>query len=107
MGFFSVRNNTEFRVQRGNNLEIKFSDDASVLPPPAPTPTPTITLTPTPIPQAQLSNFSVTTTSGTILVNWGDGLSDTLSSGIPINHSYICPGSPAAPGFWNNIQPCI
>jgi hypothetical protein len=94
MGFFSVRNNTEFRVLRGTSQEIKFSDDATALPP-------------TPIPQVQLSNFSVTTTSGTILVNWGDGLSDTLSSGIPINHSYICPGSPAVPGFWNGIQPCI
>jgi len=39
MGFFSVRNNTEFRVQGGTSLEIKFSDDSSVLPPPVPTPT--------------------------------------------------------------------
>lgn len=59
------------------------------------------------VPKVQLSNFSVTTTSGTILVNWGDGLSDTLSSAVPINHSFSCPGSPAAPGFWNNAQPCI
>ena len=59
------------------------------------------------VPKVQLSNFSVTTTSGTILVNWGDGLSDTVSSGVPVNHSFSCPGAPAAPGFWNNIQPCI
>jgi len=57
--------------------------------------------------KVQLSNFSVTTTSGTILVNWGDGLSDTVSSGVPVNHSFSCPSAPAAPGFWNNIQPCI
>jgi hypothetical protein len=57
--------------------------------------------------KVQLSNFSVTTTSGTILVDWGDGLSETLSSAVPIDHSFSCPGDPAAPGFWNNIQPCI
>ena len=90
MGFFYVKNNTEFRVQSDTGLIIK--DPVNVLPL---------------IPQAQLSNFSATTTSGTILVDWGDGLSDTLSSGIPINHSYLCPGAPAAPGFWDNVQPCI
>jgi hypothetical protein len=57
--------------------------------------------------KVQLTSFSVTTTSGTILIDWGDGLSDTVLSVVDTNHSFSCPGAPAAPGFWNNIQPCI
>lgn len=55
----------------------------------------------------QLFDFAVTTTSGAIFMQWSDGTSDTLSSGVTYDHSFFCPSSPAAPGFWNNIQPCI
>ncbi len=54
----------------------------------------------------QLNGFSVTTTSGTVQVNWGDNTSDTLTSGILINHTFLCPNGVAAAGFWNNIEPC-
>jgi hypothetical protein len=57
--------------------------------------------------QAQLINFSVTTSSGSILVEWGDGTSDTINSSSSINHTYFCPNTSAPLGFWNDIQPCI
>lgn len=54
----------------------------------------------------QINGFSVTTTSGTVQINWGDGESDTLASGVPISHTFFCPNAVAAAGFWNNIEPC-
>jgi Leucine-rich repeat (LRR) protein len=57
-------------------------------------------------PNVQLFNFSVSTTNGIIEILWGDGTSNTLSSEADCNHSFFCPSSPAASGFWNNIQPC-
>jgi hypothetical protein len=53
--------------------------------------------------RANLLNFSVTTTSGTILVNWGDGTSDTIDSGVPINHGFISEPIPNE-GFWSGIR---
>jgi hypothetical protein len=53
--------------------------------------------------RANLLNFSVTTTSGTILVNWGDGTSDTINSGVPINHGFISEPIPNE-GFWSGIR---
>jgi len=58
-------------------------------------------------PKVQLSNFSVTTTSGSIQVNWGDGLIDTLISGVAKNHSFSCPAFSGPAGLWNNVQPCL
>lgn len=54
-----------------------------------------------------LTGFTVTTNSGTISVNWGDSLSDTLASGVPKNHQFLCALASAPAGFWNNIQPCV
>jgi hypothetical protein len=55
---------------------------------------------------SRLVGFSVTTSSGTILVNWGDGSSRTIDSNTPTSHSYTCPDSPAQRGLWNDINPC-
>jgi hypothetical protein len=57
--------------------------------------------------KVQLFNFSVTTTSGTILIDWGDGLSDTITSSNVINHNFTCVPASAPAGLWNSIQPCI
>ncbi|NBP02278.1 MAG: hypothetical protein EBU90_19590 [Proteobacteria bacterium] len=57
--------------------------------------------------KVQLTNFSVTTTSGTIQVDWGDGFFETLTSGVAKNHSFSCPASPGPAGFWSNIEPCL
>ena len=59
------------------------------------------------VPRVQLSDFSVTTTSGTIQVNWGDETSETLTSDTPVNHIFRCVFTPAPMGIWNNVQPCI
>jgi hypothetical protein len=53
--------------------------------------------------RSSLNNFSVTTTSGTILVNWGDGTSDTINSGVPINHGFISEPIPNE-GFWSGVK---
>lgn len=57
--------------------------------------------------QAQLINFSIITLSGSVLVEWGDGTSNTINSNSLTNHTYFCPSTSAPSGFWNNIQPCI
>ena len=57
--------------------------------------------------QATLSNFSVTTSSGSIFVQWGDGSVNDISSNTPTNHTYTCPEISEPFGFWNNIQPCL
>ena len=55
--------------------------------------------------RANLNNFSVTTTSGTILVNWGDGTSDTINSDVPVNHQFMFIGEPPVnEGFWTGIS---
>lgn len=56
---------------------------------------------------AQLTNFSVTTTSGNILVDWGDGTSQTINSGVSVNHTFSCPDYSASNGLWNDINPCV
>lgn len=61
----------------------------------------------TAVSKVQLTNFSVTTTSGTILIDWGDGLSDTIPSGNVINHNFSCVPASAPEGLWNGVQPCI
>lgn len=38
--------------------------------------------------KARLNNFSVTTTSGTILVDRGDDTSETINSGALVNKTY-------------------
>ena len=58
-------------------------------------------------PRVQLSDFSITTTTGTIQVNWGDETSETLTSGTPVNHIFRCLYTSAPEGIWNNVQPCI
>jgi len=42
----------------------------------------------TPSPGATITNFKITTTSGTILINWGDGATDTVNSDQTINKTY-------------------
>ena len=55
--------------------------------------------------RARLDNFSVTTTSGTILVNWGDDTSETLNSGVPATHLYSKSiDTNNNQGFWKNIK---
>jgi len=57
---------------------------------------------------SQLTNFSVTTTSGNILVDWGDGTANVINSGTATNHTFFCPEFSAPQStFWNNINPCV
>lgn len=57
---------------------------------------------------SQLTGFRVTTTSGNILVEWGDGTSEFINSNIPVNHTFYCPDYSAPQStFWNNINPCL
>jgi hypothetical protein len=53
-----------------------------------------------------LQNFSVTTTSGTITANWGDGQQDALASDQLAQHVYVCPQVTVGTGFWSGIDPC-
>jgi hypothetical protein len=57
--------------------------------------------------QAQLIDFTVTTSSGDVLIEWGDGTSNILSSNVSISHGYHCPELSAPFSFWNNIEPCL
>ena len=41
-----------------------------------------------PSPGTTITNFSVTTTSGNILIDWGDGTQDTVNSGVNTNKTY-------------------
>ena len=50
-----------------------------------------------------LNNFSVTTTSGTINVNWGDGTNDVISSNTPVSHNFQR-SQDLLGGFWNLIN---
>jgi len=59
-----------------------------------------------PTPGSIISNFSVTTTSGTITVDWGDGTSQIISSSVPTSKSYLCPSITISGNFWKNINPC-
>jgi len=54
----------------------------------------------------QLTGFRVTTTSGNILVDWGDGTSEFINSEASVNHTFYCPEYSAPTGFWNNINSC-
>jgi hypothetical protein len=57
---------------------------------------------------AQLVNFSVTTTSGNVLVDWGDGTSIFINSNTPTNHTFFCPDYSAPTGnLWNDINTCV
>lgn len=57
---------------------------------------------------SQLTGFSITTTSGNIFVEWGDGTSEFINSNTPVNHTFYCPDYSASPStFWNNINPCV
>jgi hypothetical protein len=57
-------------------------------------------------PGAQIVNFAVTTSSGNITINWGDGNSEIVSSTVATSHLYYCPNISVAGGFWSSIQPC-
>jgi hypothetical protein len=59
------------------------------------------------VPKVQLTGFFVNTTSGTINVNWGDGFSETLTLGVPMNHSFSCVPTKASEGLWRQVYPCI
>jgi len=65
-----------------------------IIPPPPPPPTGAI-----------LTGFSVTTSSGTITISWGDGTSDVTASNSPISHTFFCITSDPG-GFWSQIDPC-
>jgi hypothetical protein len=56
---------------------------------------------------SDLTGFGITTTSGNILIDWGDGIQQTLSSGTVTSHDFFCPHTSAFIGFWTNINPCI
>ena len=54
--------------------------------------------------RASLINFSVRTNPwGTILVNWGDGTSDTINSRTQINHQFF-EEPQTNEGFWSGIS---
>lgn len=53
-----------------------------------------------------LTNFKVTTTSGSIFVDWGDQVSQIIPSNTDTNHTFICQNASNLGGFWNNIEPC-
>lgn len=55
----------------------------------------------------QLTNFSVTTTSGNVFVEWGDGTSEIINSDTPVNHTFYCSNVSILSGFWNNITTCV
>ena len=42
----------------------------------------------TPAAGRTITAFSVSTTSGTILINWGDGTSNTINSNALVNKTY-------------------
>lgn len=42
----------------------------------------------TPAAGTTITAFSVSTTSGTILINWGDGTSNTINSDALVNKTY-------------------
>ena len=55
-----------------------------------------------------LVGFAVTTTTGAIDVNWGDGSFQTISSGVPVSHAFTCIDNNSIPaGLWNSVQTCI
>lgn len=60
----------------------------------------------TPPTESFLSNFTVTTTSGNVFVQWGDGISEFINSNTPTNHDYYCSTYSLLTGFWTNIDPC-
>jgi hypothetical protein len=60
----------------------------------------------TPPNESQLTNFTVTTTSGNVFVQWGDGVSEFINSNTPTNHDYYCSTYSLLTGFWTNIDPC-
>ncbi|NBP02281.1 MAG: hypothetical protein EBU90_19605 [Proteobacteria bacterium] len=90
--FLRALSGTQFKVQY-------LSDFQNVLkvhvPPPEPTQVPA---------GAILSNFSVTTTTGSITVNWGDFTSNNIASNTPITHQFYCPDDNSTTGFWTNIN---
>ena len=42
----------------------------------------------TPAPGATITNFKITTTSGNILINWGDGTTNTVNSDQTVSKTY-------------------
>ena len=80
----------DWLMQRRNAVSL-------ILPVPAPTP---------PLCSTDLIDFTITTTSGNISVDWGDGSQETISSGVSITHGFFCPHASTSAGFWTNIDPC-
>jgi hypothetical protein len=57
---------------------------------------------------AELTGFSIITTSGNILIDWGDGTSQFIDSNTLVNHTFYCSDySSSLSNFWDNINPCI
>lgn len=56
---------------------------------------------------SQLIDFQITTSSGNIFVEWGDGTSEFINSDTATNHDYFCSNYSILSGFWNNIIPCV
>jgi hypothetical protein len=57
---------------------------------------------------AQINGLILATTSGNILINWGDGTFEFVNSDASTNHKFYCPDySPSNGNFWNNINPCL
>lgn len=54
----------------------------------------------------KLTNFSITTTTGNVFVEWGDGKSQFIDSNTPTNHDFYCSDYSLLGGFWSNINPC-
>ena len=55
----------------------------------------------------KLTNFSITTTTGNVFVEWGDGKSQFIDSNTPTNHDFYCSDYSLLGGFWNNINSCV
>jgi hypothetical protein len=84
----------EWLMQKRNPVSV-------ILPsPPTPPPTP-------PPCSSDLIGFNITTTSGNILIIWGDDTQQTVLSDTSVSHDFFCPHTSASIGFWTNIDPCI
>lgn len=59
------------------------------------------------LPGGIISDFTVGTTSGDILISWGDGAVETIPRFTAVDHQYCCPVQSSPQGFWSNITVCI
>jgi len=55
-----------------------------------------------------ITGMAITTTTGRVAINWGDGTTNgNVPSNSPVSHDYYCNISPAPDPFWSNVNICI